>query len=54
MAVEIQELEVVPSEAAPAAVPSPPQPAAPRPALELELERAARLLWSRDLRLQAD
>lgn len=54
MAVEIQELEVVPSEAAPAAVPPQPQPAARQPALELEIERTALLLWSRDLRLQAD
>jgi hypothetical protein len=52
MAVEIQELEVIPAEAAPAAVAPPPAPAAPN--LELELERAARLRWSRDLRLQAD
>jgi hypothetical protein len=51
MAVEIQELEVVPAEAAPEAVTPPPPPA---PNLELELERAARLRWARDLRLQAD
>jgi len=53
MAVEIQELEVVPSEAAPAAAP-PPSPPAAKPPLDIEVERAARLLWSRDLRLQAD
>jgi hypothetical protein len=53
MAVEIQELEVVPAEAAPAPV-TPPPPSQGAPNLELELERAARLRWSRDLRLQAD
>jgi hypothetical protein len=54
MPVEIGELEVVPPELMPAPVTPAPQPA-PLPAtLELELERAARLRWARDLRLQAD
>jgi hypothetical protein len=52
MPVEIGELEVVPPAPAPPAMPPP--PAAQPAALELELERAARLRWSRDLRLQAD
>ncbi|HUA45444.1 MAG TPA: hypothetical protein VMA77_09475 [Solirubrobacteraceae bacterium] len=60
MAVSIQELEVVPpapSQGGPAS--NQPQhgqsgSAAPKPELERQLERAARLRRSRDLRLEAD
>ena len=59
MAVEIQEVEVIPSAPAPPAVapaaqPGPAASAPPAPELELHLERAARLRRSRDLRLHAD
>jgi hypothetical protein len=59
MAVEIQELEVVPAApsaedtGAVAASSSPPS-GAPHPHLVAEVQRAARLLRSRDLRLEAD
>jgi hypothetical protein len=57
VAVQIGEVEVVPS--APALQPadnatSQDPAAAPRPGLEHEVERAARLLRSRDLRVHAD
>jgi hypothetical protein len=59
VAVQIQELEVVPAAPGPATTPGGQQPqaqppAAAHPELELKLERAARLRRSRDLRLQAD
>jgi hypothetical protein len=57
MPVEIQDVEVIaqpPSQAgqSPAQPPAPSN--APHPELELELERAARIRRSRDLRLHAD
>ncbi len=57
MAVEIQEVELVPRPPASSDAPAPESatsPAVLHPALELELERAVRLRQSRDLRLHAD
>jgi hypothetical protein len=57
MAVEIHELEVVPpapgSDGKPITLAEQPS-RAPDPELELQIERAARLRQSRDLRLHAD
>ena len=57
MAVEIQEVEVVPAPTSPSAASgsnSTKPPTVLSPEVELELERAARLRHSRDLRLHAD
>jgi hypothetical protein len=55
MAVEVQELQIVPREPAEAAPAVPAQaPEAPPAGLAHELERTLALLRSRDLRLRAD
>jgi hypothetical protein len=55
MAVEVQEVQIVPRELAEPASAAPAQtPEAPPAALAHELERTLALLRSRDLRLRAD